>query len=121
MKQIAPLLALAACSLAGCMQTAAAPLDQVPAETITLSGNYAALANCAYARLDKSAGTGIKKVDLQNESRLALESGGVRYWELTLTADGPKATKVAFTQVQTLWGPMKADDVMPTVRACAGA
>jgi len=68
--------------------TDAAPLSQVPVENITLAGQYTAIANCAYQRLDKASGNGIKKIDLANETRLALESGGVRYWELTFTPAG---------------------------------
>lgn len=116
MRTILPLIATLA--LAGCMQTDAGALDQVPVDSATLAGNYAAVANCAYPRLDKAAGTGIKKVDLNGETRLALESGGVRYWELTFTPAGSGRTAVAFTQANTMWGPLGAKDVMPIVRAC---
>jgi hypothetical protein len=116
-------VALAGCC-SSCMQTdehggTAALLDQVPVERVTLPGRYVDLANCAYPRLDKASGTGLKKVDLQNEARLALESGGVRYWELTFAPAGAERTLVAFTQAQTMWGPLGAKEVMPIVRSCA--
>lgn len=95
-------------------------LDQVPTESATLPGAYQTLANCAYLSLDKSEGAGIKKVDLQGVSRLALESSGIRYWELVFTATGPKQTRVDLSQAQTLFGPQPAPRVMPAVRACAG-
>lgn len=104
---------------AALISTPAVALDQTPVENATLSGQYAALANCAYPRLDKALGTGIKKIDLQNETRLALESGGVRYWELIFTPAG-KATSVALTAAQTLWGPYGTKEIMPIVRSCAG-
>jgi hypothetical protein len=94
-------------------------LSQVPVENVTLSGQFGTMANCAYMRLDKAAGTGIKKIDLQGEVRLALESGGVRYWELTFSQAGAKQTAVAFTQAQTIWGPLGAGEIMPIVRGCA--
>jgi len=101
------------------MQTDGTLLAQVPVESVTLVGRYSDLANCAYPRLDKASGTGIKKIDLQNESRLALESGGVRYWELTFAQIDKNKTRVDFTQAKTLWGPLGAKEVMPIVRGCA--
>jgi hypothetical protein len=116
-----PLL-LMAFLLSGCMQTdeqghAIQLLEQVPIESVTLPGNYAAMANCAYPRLDKASGSGIKKTDLGEEMRLTLEGGGVRYWGLTFRPDG-RATRVSFTQAQTMWGPLGAKEVMPIVRSC---
>jgi hypothetical protein len=118
-----PLMLLTAFLLSGCMQTdehgqTVPLLEQVPIESVTLPGNYATLANCAYLRLDKASGSGIKKTDLSGETRLTLEGGGVRYWELTFTPDG-RATRVSFTQAQTMWGPLGAKEVMPIVRSCA--
>jgi hypothetical protein len=117
-----PLILLTAVVLSGCMQTdergqTIPLLGQVPVETVTLQGNYAALANCAYPRLDKAAGSGIKKTDLSAETRLTLEGDGVRYWELIFTPEG-RATRVSFTQAQTMWGPLGAKEVMPIVRGC---
>jgi hypothetical protein len=62
----------------------------VPIQTVTLQGNYGALPNCGYPRLDKAlaSGSSIKKTDLSGETRLTLEGDGVRYWELTFTPDG---------------------------------
>ena len=111
MRRIAMVIALTA-------STSALALNQTPVENATLSGQYAALANCAYPRLDKALGTGIKKIDLQNETRLALENGGVRYWELTFTPAG-KATSISLTAAQTLWGPFGTKEIMPIVRSCA--
>lgn len=98
----------------------AALLSQVPTESITVAGNYQRIASCSYQRLDKVAGTGIKKIDLPAEqtSRLALESGGVRYWELVFSAIDAGHTRVQFTRVQTIWGPLGSREVMPEVKAC---
>jgi len=110
-------------SLLGCRSDgqATSVLDQAPVDKILLTGDYRKIANCAYERLDKSAGNGIKKVDLDGSSRLALESGGVRYWELLFRPAGKNETRVDFTVVRTLWGPDKLSTtkVMPEVRACA--
>jgi hypothetical protein len=94
-------------------------LDQVPIANITLAGRYNDLANCSYGRLDKASGTGIKKVDLENETRLAMEGGGTRYWELTFKPAGVGRTEVSFTQAQTMWGPLGSKEVMPIVRGCS--
>jgi hypothetical protein len=94
-------------------------LDQVPVANETLRGDFAKLASCAYVALDASEGAGVKKIDLPNESRLALESGGVRYWQLVFTSVGRGQTRVEFSEVQTIWGTQKAPRVMPAVRACA--
>jgi hypothetical protein len=94
-------------------------LEQVPTDSAVVRGDYAKLANCIYARLDAELGTGIKKVDLQNEVRLALESSGVRYWHLTLTPAQPGYTKADLTRVQTIFGPMRFPQIMQAVQACA--
>jgi hypothetical protein len=56
--------------------THAAFLDQVPIETCTVRGEYAALASCAFAKLDQ---VGLKKTDLPNEIRVVLKAGSVRF------------------------------------------
>jgi hypothetical protein len=94
-------------------------LDIVHTQTITLPMEYHRLADCAYIALDKFVGAGLKKVDLPGYSQLALESGGTRYWELTMTGTGPAMTRVELGQAQTLFGPMPAKDVMSTVESCA--
>jgi hypothetical protein len=91
-------------------------LDQVPTDSVLVRGSFTQLANCVYQRIDE---TGLKKVDLANESRLALESGGVRYWQLTLTPAQPGFTKADLTRAQTIFGPHPAPKVMPAVQACA--
>lgn len=98
-------------------------LSQVPIESATFAADYQRLASCSYLRLDKASGNGIKKIDLPNESasRLALESGGVRYWELVFTAVAKNKTRVDFSMVQTMWGPLGSKEVMPEVRACVAA
>src|SRR5437879_4529945 len=120
-------LAIAAVSIAvslmGCRSDgqATSVLDQAPTDSALLSGDYRKIASCAYERLDKAAGNGIKKVDLDGSSRLVLESGGVRYWELLFRPAGKNETKADFSVVQTMWGPdtMNNGGVMPQVRACA--
>src|SRR5262245_34138080 len=92
-----------------------APLDQVPAEVATVKGRYDAVAACTFGRLDQ---TGLRKSDLQGEARVTLEGSGVRYWELRFRP-AAKGTEVAFSRVQTLWGPMGGEGVMDAVRACA--
>jgi hypothetical protein len=109
----------ASLSLAGCKTDQAAQqppgvLDQVPAEIATVSGRYDTIAACTYGKLDQ---TGLRKVDLQGEARLMLEGSGVRYWELSFRPSG-KNTTVAFSRVQTLWGPMGGQGVMEAVRGC---
>ena len=80
-------------------------VDQAPIDRVLLNGDYRTISSCAYERLDKAAGNGIKKVDLDGSTRLALESGGVRYWELLFRPAGKNETRVDFTVVQTVWGP----------------
>ena len=94
-------------------------LDQVPVDSAILRGDYKNLASCAYVALDASQGAGIKKIDLPKESRLALESGGVRHWQLVFSAGAPGTTRVEFSQVQTMWGTLGGKDIMPVVRQCA--
>ena len=115
-------LALALCFIAaGCRTTdpqttqSVAAIDQVPAEVVTVKGRYDAIAACTFGRLDQ---TGLRKADLQGETRVMLESSGVRYWELKFRPVA-KGTEVAFSRVQGLWGPMGGEGVMDAVKACA--
>lgn len=107
--------------LSACARDQPGLLDQSPIKTQTLNVEFMRLANCAYRRLDKTEGTGIKKVDLVNESRLALESGGVRYWELTFTSLNKAQTRVDFSVVTTMWGAdtSSAERIMREVGICA--
>ena len=104
--RIAIAAAFVAGSLAGCRSDgeATSVLDQAPIESALLIGDYKKIAGCAYERLEKTAGSGIKKVDLEGSSKLALESGGVRYWELLFRPAGKNETKVDLSVVQTMWG-----------------
>lgn len=107
--------------LAGCAGGDRTPvLSQAPVSSLLIDGDYQAVAACSYERLDKSQGAGIKKVDLPGTSKLALESGGVRYWELTFASQGKGRTAVNFTAVQTVWGTdtTRADQIMSDVRSC---
>jgi hypothetical protein len=113
------LAALCLTLVALCPAAAQDLLEQVPTDSALVRGDYAKLANCIYARLDAELGTGIKKVDLQNEVRLALESSGVRYWHLTLTPAQSGYTKADLTRVQTIFGPMRFPQIMQAVQACA--
>jgi hypothetical protein len=90
-------------------------------QSTTLVIDYRRLSTCTYLSLDKTAGAGIKKVDLPEVQtvRLALESGGVRHWELVFKDAGGGRTHVALSRAQTMWGPIGADDIMPELRACA--
>lgn len=116
-------VAIVAASLAGCRSDGrvTSVLDQAPIDSVLLNGDYRRISSCAYERLDKTAGNGIKKVDLDGSTRLALEPGGVRYWELLFRPAGKNETKVDFTVVQTVWGPdtLSSSKVMPQVKACA--
>ena len=121
--RIALAAAIVAASLAGCRSDgqATSVLDQAPIDSALLSGDYMKIASCAYERLDKVAGNGIKKIDLDGSSRLALESGGVRYWDLLFRPAGKNETRVDFSVVETMWGPGTAGTakIMPEVKACA--
>jgi hypothetical protein len=121
--RIAIAAVIAAGSLAGCRSDgeATSVLDQAPTDSILMNGDYKKIASCAYERLDKAAGNGIKKADLEGSSRLVMESGGVRYWELLFRPAGKNETKVDLSVVQTMWGPdtMSTAKIMPEVRACA--
>lgn len=121
--RIAIAAAVVAASLAGCRSDgqATSVLDQAPTDSVLMNGDYKKIASCSYERLDKTAGNGIKKIDLEGSSRLALESGGVRYWELLFRPAGKNETKVDLSVVQTMWGPdtMNTAKIMPEVRACA--
>ncbi|WP_092517415.1 hypothetical protein [Afipia sp. GAS231] len=109
--------------LSGCRSDGQANslLEQAPIDSILLNGDYRKISSCSYERLDRAAGSGIKKVDLDGSTRLALESGGVRHWELLFRPAGKNETKVDFTVVQTMWGPdrLSTGKIMPEVRACA--
>jgi hypothetical protein len=98
---VAPIVGI---SLSGCRSDgqATSALDQAPIDSVLLNGDYKRISSCAYERLDKTVGNGIKKVDLEGSTRLALESGGVRYWELLFRPAGKNETKVDFTAVQTM-------------------
>ena len=109
------LFAIAFClCAAGCNTDQVALLDQVPSDTATVRGQYDAVAACAYSRLDQ---TGLRKTDMQGETRLSLEGGGVRHWELIFRPAG-RGTSVAFSRVQTIWGPLGGSGVMDAVRSC---
>jgi hypothetical protein len=123
MRALAPVLL--ACALAAC--GTANPhgdgvLQQADAAAESLSGDYAIIASCAYTRLDRLFGAGLKKVDMTDTktSIIAQESGGVRYWELTLQGAGPKRTEAKMTVVRTIWGPDRAPvgPVMGAVKGC---
>ena len=90
-------------------------LDQVPTDTMTLRGDYRALATCAYKSLDQ---TGIKIAELPGEVRVMLESGAVRYWQLVFRPAGTAQTRVELSEVQTMWGPQRATGVREAVRSC---
>lgn len=95
-------------------------LSQAAVTSVTIRGDYRAVASCSYERLDRSMGTGIKKVDLQGSSRVALESGGVRYWELVFTPQEGRQTRVDYSTVNTMWGAdtSKAGQILGELRAC---
>ena len=120
--RIAIAAVIVAGSLAGCRSDgeATSVLDQAPTDSILMNGDYKKIASCAYERLDKAAGNGIKKADLEGSSRLVM-SGGVRYWDLLSRLAGKNETKVDLSVVQTMWGPdtMSTAKIMPEVRACA--
>lgn len=107
-----------------CMQVSAQAqvLDQAPIVSETLRGEYQALAECAYERIDRIGETGVKKTDLPGSKRakLSLDQSGVRYWEITFTGTGKNQTSVEMSVVRTMWGPSEqyARNIMPEVRKC---
>jgi hypothetical protein len=121
--RIAIAATLAGLLLSGCRSDgqATSVLEQAPIDSVLLNGDYRKISSCAYERLDRAAGNGIKKVDLDGSTRLALESGGVRYWELLFRPAGKNETRVDFSVVQTMWGAdtLSSGKVMPEVKACA--
>lgn len=99
-------------------------LDQAPIVSETLNGDYQAIAECAYERIDKLGETGVKKTDLPKSfrSKLSLDQSGVRHWEITFSGtENRKLTVVEMSVVRTMWGPSKqyAEKIMPEVRRCA--
>jgi hypothetical protein len=106
--------------LCGCTGNGTPPLlEQSPAADMTLRGNYKSIASCSYSRLTAAAGGGIKKIDLENSTILAMEPTGIKYWELTFKPESANTTKIIFTNIQTAVGPMKFPDVLPEVQRCA--
>jgi hypothetical protein len=97
-------------------------LEQAPAGTLALNGDYRQIAECAFERIDRVAGTGVKKTDLpgMKKARISLESGGVRYWEIVVSASGAQSATVEMSVVRTMWGPSTkyADQLLPEVAAC---
>jgi hypothetical protein len=119
-----PQIAIALCLfVAGCQTTdpqttkTVAPLDQVPAEVVTVKGRYEALAACTFGRLDQ---TGLRKTEMQGQARVVLEGSAGRYWELRFRPTA-KGTEVAFSRMQSLGGPMGGEGVLDAVRACGAA
>lgn len=110
-----PLAALAGLALAGCATTA----DHVE----TLPIDYRRLSDCVYARLAPEIGPGFAKADVptQGLSRISLESSGVRYWELVISASGPRQSRAEFNPGRNMWGSDAggAATIWPAVRACA--
>ena len=53
-------------------------------------------ADCLYAALEAQRGAGLKKTDLPSQGivHIELTSSGFRFWRYTLSAAGPKATRV---------------------------
>lgn len=97
-------------------------LSLTPVGSETFAGDYQRLADCVYGRLETA---GIRKADFPSTRsvKITMDSGAVRYWELVFASAGPNRTKTDFAVVQTMWGAdtLSTRDVMPAVRACAGA
>ncbi len=98
-------------------------LAQAPVERITLRGNYQQAAECVYGRLRADAIAGAQKADLPGSGRttIALDTGQVRYWEMTFSQARPGQTLVEITSARTLWGPFPADRAVAMVRSCDAA
>jgi len=63
-------------------------LGQVPVKSsLVVNAPYQSLAECSLIRLTKLEPSGIHKSELptMRTSKLALDGGGVRYWEITFT------------------------------------
>jgi hypothetical protein len=117
---IALALGIAGCAETGKVSTSGELLSLGPVETETFAIDYQRLAECAYLKLQEP---GIQKADFptQHMTKVNLDAGRVRQWEVAFVAEGPKRTRVEIAAVTSIWGPVGYRKLMPTVRACAGA
>lgn len=110
------LLLIAASTLTA---SCSAPISVVPAETIILNGDYKAISDCAFPRLEKLEGAPLYRQEPRGEVGIFRESGGVRYWELRFAPAGAGKTGVRYFQFQTMLGPHPSPGVLPIARDCA--
>jgi hypothetical protein len=108
---------VALCAALGCCATSA-PLSE------TVISDYRKLADCVYLRLAPEVGPGLNKADAptQGASRISLESGGMRYWELLISTAGPNQSRVEFTPARNMWGSDAGGGtglVRPAIQACS--
>jgi hypothetical protein len=95
-------------------------LSQVPQKSGVASVDYQTLASCVATRLDQP---GLIKNDFppDRRSRLSVDSGGVRYFEINFRGAGPNSTEWSVSVVNTLWGafPGLSDKASVAIGACS--
>jgi len=100
------------------ISSAAIAFELLPIESISVRGDYLALASCAFVKLDESEGGGLKKVDLIGQSRIMMEPTGSRVWELRFISTGRGQTRVDYSHMRAAFG-NKNERPMAAVRSCA--
>lgn len=87
-----------------------------PVGTITIAKPYKSLASCSYERIEANEGHGLKKTDLEHESRITMEGNGHVFWQVSFVEMGPTTTRVNVERLPGLTRP----DLLASVRQCAG-
>jgi hypothetical protein len=111
--------------LSGCAMGPDAVLPTTPERSEILAGDYESLASCSYEVLEKTGEPGLKKADLpaSKTTKIALDSAGVIYWELSFKEVDAKTTAVSFSPSRNMWGSDAgaAKRVWPAVQSCVAA
>jgi hypothetical protein len=85
-----------------------------PVGSLTIARPYKPLASCSYDRIEAAAGHGLKKTDLEHESRITLEGNGHVFWQVSFVEIGPALTKVNAERLPGLNKP----DLLKAVQEC---
>lgn len=112
------IVAVCFAELAAC--TAYVP-DETPVFSDTISGNYVALADCTFLRLQNNMGQ-ITRTSLDSAKTVQIARGecNLIYWSLQLADAGKDMTKAVFRSREAVWGhDFYANQVVPELRACA--
>jgi hypothetical protein len=96
-------------------------LSQIPADIRTIGGAYRQAADCTYNKLRETEASGAQKADLSDRSIVALDSGQVRYWEISFRPDptSPSRTLVEVTSAKTMWGGFPVSRAIEMIRTCS--